>query len=372
MSADFMGPERLGWHEIKQKKRADKAIVPIVGAGFLIFTGTPKYKHLRRMPAQQIDTLTARFEDYLRAHQPYGAPDNLYGPIRYINELGGKRIRPLLVLLAYNMWQEDIEPALPAALAVEYFHNFSLMHDDIMDEAPRRRGQESVHQKYGRNAAILSGDAMLIRCFELLLQSGEKNNTGAKLCSLMSKTALEICEGQQLDMDFEKRTSPTEDEYLDMIRKKTACLLGVSLQIGAVLAGASDQEANALYDFGIQMGMAFQIRDDYLDVYGDESLTGKQRGGDILRGKKNFLYVHTCNRLSAHDQMKFSADYVSASFAQKIDSILEWYDRTLSGRYADQKQREFFEKGVSCLDLFSEMKKSILVSFSQSLVKRNT
>ncbi|HJW28593.1 MAG TPA: polyprenyl synthetase family protein, partial [Saprospiraceae bacterium] len=215
------------------------------------------------MNRQDYSSLAQQFEAYLAAHPPYGAPDTLYEPIRYINELGGKRIRPVLLLMAYHLWHDEIEPALPAAMAVEYFHNFSLMHDDIMDEAPLRRGKVTVHHKFSRNAAILSGDAMLIRCFELLLQAGERREVGAALNLLMCKAALEICEGQQMDMDFELLTSPTEAEYLEMIRKKTSCLFGVSLQLGAVLAGASDAEANALYAFGENMGLGFQIQDDY-------------------------------------------------------------------------------------------------------------
>jgi geranylgeranyl diphosphate synthase type II len=243
--------------------------------------------------------LMENFESYLSSHQPYGNPDTLYEPIRYINHLGGKRIRPVLVLMAYNLWHEDVTPAMPAAMAVEYFHNFSLMHDDIMDEAPLRRGNDTVHKRFGRNAAILSGDAMLIQCFDLLLKAGQPYNNGATLCSLMTKVAVEICEGQQMDMDFELMDSPLESDYLEMIRKKTACLIGVSLQIGATLAGANSTQSDTLYKFGELIGLGFQVQDDYLDVFGDANLTGKQQGGDILRGKKNFLYVHQYNAMSS-------------------------------------------------------------------------
>lgn len=317
-------------------------------------------------------SLLRTFEDYLTAHQPYGSPDSLYEPIRYINELGGKRIRPVLLLMGYNVYQEDVTPALPAAMAVEYFHNFSLMHDDIMDEAPLRRGKETVHHKFGRNAAILSGDAMLIRCYELLLQAGERNGVGAQLNMLMCKASLEICEGQQMDMDFEKLESPTDTEYLEMIRKKTSCLLGVSLQLGALLAGAAEAEANALYIFGEKMGLGFQIQDDYLDTFGDEQLTGKQRGGDILRGKKNFLYVHTYNTLAPPDQKEFADKYALAAMRQKIEPILEMYERHHVSDYVSKLQIQFFESAVSELEKIDLEQKSGIIEFVKSLVDRSS
>jgi geranylgeranyl diphosphate synthase, type II len=322
------------------------------------------------MNRQDYSSLIRTFEDYISAHQPYGSPDTLYEPVRYINELGGKRIRPVLLLMAYNLWQEDVTPALPAAMAVEYFHNFSLMHDDIMDEAPLRRGKETVHHKFGRNAAILSGDAMLIRCYELLLQAGDRNGVGAQLCLLMCKASLEICEGQQLDMDFEKRESPTETEYLDMIRKKTACLFGISLQLGAVLAGASEADCAALYAFGETMGLGFQIQDDYLDVFGDASLTGKQKGGDILQGKKNFLYVHTYNKLSPLDGKAFAHDYELAARHQEIDSILTMYEARQVGQYVMKKQKDYIQEAMTALDGMDAEKVSGLVGFVRGLIHR--
>lgn len=311
------------------------------------------------------------FETYLSSHQPYGSPDSLYVPIRYINELGGKRIRPVLLLMAYNLWHEDVTPALPAALAVEYFHNFSLMHDDIMDEAPLRRGKPSVHHAYGRNAAILSGDALLIRCFDLLLQAGERSGIGAQLCSLMCKASLEICEGQQMDMDFESMPSPTETAYLEMIRKKTACLLGMSLQLGATLAGAEEEEAHALYDFGEKMGMGFQIQDDYLDTFGDAQVTGKQQGGDILRGKKNFLYVHTYNILPPPDQAEFVRLYEQASRRESIGPVLALYGKQNVNHYVEQTQSEYFDQALASLDKLDASKSVFLRDFATSLVNRN-
>lgn len=323
------------------------------------------------MHRQDYATWTRSFEDYLLAHQPYGSPDSLYEPVRYINDLGGKRIRPVLLLMAYHLWQEDITPALPAAMAVEYFHNFSLMHDDIMDEAPLRRGKETVHQKFGRNAAILSGDAMLIRCYELLLQAGERTGVGSQLCLLMCRASLEICEGQQLDMDFEKLESPTEAEYIEMIRKKTACLFGMCMQLGAVLAGADEKDALALYAFGEMMGLGFQIQDDYLDVFGDPSLTGKQKGGDILQGKKNFLYVHTCTTLSPPEKATFSHHYQQAMERQEIDSILQYYEQRKVDRYVRQKQQEYVDAAMERLGEIKAVDVSKLKEFMERLINRS-
>ena len=311
------------------------------------------------------------FETYHRAHQPQGTPDSLYSPIRYINDLGGKRIRPVLLLMAYNLWHEDVNPALPAALGVEYFHNFSLMHDDIMDEAPLRRGHESVHHKFGRNAAILSGDALLIKCFELLLEAGRINNTGASLCAVMSHAAITICEGQQLDMDFEHLPSPSEENYLEMIRKKTACLLGTSLQIGGELAGADKEVCKSLYQIGESMGMGFQIKDDLLDVFGNEHKIGKQKGGDILRGKKNYLFVHTYNSSPENQKHEFIEAYQRASEDGNIASIIELYNKMSVSENADQLQRDFFNHGLQSLSDLKSIDASILESFAQDLLRRD-
>lgn len=315
--------------------------------------------------------LSLKFESYLSAHQPYGSPDTLYEPIRYVNELGGKRIRPVLLLMAYNLWHEDITPALPAALAVEYFHNFSLMHDDIMDEAPLRRGKQTVHERFGRNKAILSGDTMLIRCFDLLLEAGKQKGIGDELCSLMVKASLEICEGQQMDMDFESLPSATEAEYLEMIRKKTACLIGVSLEMGAVLAGVSNTDAKRLYAFGEKLGLGFQVQDDFLDVFGDARLTGKQKGGDILRGKKNFLYIHTCNTLSPDNQKDFMEAYVRAATEQNTDQIFKMYEKLDVARYTQKVQSAFFEKGLSDLENVKEIETLSLRNLATDLMARD-
>lgn len=322
------------------------------------------------MSPQDFDTLAGNFESFLFSRQPSGAPDSLYAPIRYINTLGGKRIRPALLLMACNLWKEDVTPAFPAALAIEYFHNFSLMHDDIMDEAPLRRGKESVHMLFGSNSAILSGDAMLIQCFDLLLEAGKNSGQGAVLSSLMCKAALEICEGQQLDMDFEKLDAPTEPEYLEMIRQKTACLLGVSMQMGALLAGATESDASILYSFGEKMGLGFQIQDDFLDVFGDEQLTGKQKGGDILRGKKNFLYVTACNQLSAPERESFIEAYAMASEKKETAPIYAIYEKLNISDYTLSIQSDFIKEAMDGLSHLNGVDTTQITALAQKLSSR--
>ena len=217
-------------------------------------------------------------------------PRNLYEPIDYILQLGGKRLRPVLTLIAADLFGGDYHKALPAAAAVEVFHNFSLVHDDIMDNASLRRGKATVHQKWNSNIAILSGDAMLICAYRLL--ESYPPDTFAALVKLFSKTALEVCEGQQWDMDFETQAQVSIPQYLQMIRYKTAVLVGAALQMGAVIAGASIENQRLIYDFGVAIGLAFQLQDDYLDTFGDEAF-GKKIGGDILENKKTILYLKT-------------------------------------------------------------------------------
>lgn len=311
------------------------------------------------------------FDHYLRDHPPSGYPDSLYAPMRYINQMGGKRIRPVLLLMGYNLWSDDVIPALPAAMAVEFFHNFSLMHDDIMDEAPLRRGKETVHQFFGRNKAILSGDAMLIMCFQLLLEAGKEKHIADQLMKLMMATSLEICEGQQLDMDFEGRESIDKEEYLEMIRKKTACLLGLSLQLGAILAGASATDAELLYHFGQNMGMAFQIKDDFLDAFGDEKLTGKQSGGDILQGKKNFLYVLTAHEIGADLQKDFKQTYNAVYSQEGLDQVIMLFKKYRIPDLARETENRYFLEAFSFLDKIKSAKTEVLRSFANEIFRRD-
>ncbi|MBP7245354.1 MAG: polyprenyl synthetase family protein, partial [Bacteroidia bacterium] len=216
-------------------------------------------------------------------------PESLYDPLRYMLSLGGKRIRPVLVLLANDLFSGKRENAMPAALAVEVFHNFTLLHDDIMDRAPLRRGKPTVHQKWNSNIAILSGDAMFVKSCQLITQT--PISAMPAVMNLFLKTALEVCEGQQYDMDFESRNDIEIEEYLEMIKLKTAVLVGACLGIGAQIAGAKEEEVKHIYDFGVNLGIAFQLQDDILDVYGNEQKFGKQVGGDIIANKKTFLLL---------------------------------------------------------------------------------
>ncbi|MFT5642206.1 MAG: geranylgeranyl diphosphate synthase type II, partial [Cyclobacteriaceae bacterium] len=227
-------------------------------------------------------------------------PANLYDPISYILSLGGKRLRPTLVLLGYNLFKRDFESVLRPALAVEVFHNFTLMHDDIMDEAPLRRGKPTVHEKWNSTVGILSGDTMLVKAYDLLLEVDDQYFKES--VRLFNKTAVEVCEGQQIDMNFESRDDVSVSEYINMIRLKTAVLLGFSLQYGALLGGASEEERAHLYEVGVNMGLGFQLMDDLLDVYADQAKFGKQVGGDIVSNKKTFLLIEALELAS--DQQK--------------------------------------------------------------------
>ena len=247
------------------------------------------------------------FIDYLESKKWVLEPKNLYEPIDYIIKLGGKRIRPVLTLMAADIFSSDYKKALPAALAVEVFHNFTLIHDDIMDDAPLRRGKATVHEKWNINTGILSGDAMLILAYQYF--ENYEPIVFQKLAKLFSKTALEVCDGQQLDVDFETRNDVTIDEYINMIRLKTSVLVAAALKMGAIVAATDDKNANLIYDFGLNLGLAFQLQDDYLDAFGDPETFGKQIGGDIIENKKTFLYLKALEVASEEDKGKLQYFY---------------------------------------------------------------
>ncbi len=238
---------------------------------------------------QKTDTFRAHFDAYLKSQIRIKEPAQLYEPMSYILGLGGKRLRPVLTLFATDALGGDYHKALPAAMALELFHNFSLVHDDIMDEAPLRRGHPTVHKKWDINTGILSGDAMLICSYRLF--EGYEPVLFKDLLQLFSKTALEVCEGQQMDVDFENLESVSMEQYFHMIRSKTAVLLGACMKAGALVAGSAAPVQEAAYDFGCYLGTAFQLQDDYLDAFGDPLSFGKQPGGDIIANKKTFLYI---------------------------------------------------------------------------------
>jgi geranylgeranyl diphosphate synthase type II len=298
-----------------------------------------------------VQSLKTTFEDYLGKHPLKSSPESLYAPIEYILTQPGKRIRPVMVLLAYSLFRDDFARALPAALAIEYFHNFTLIHDDIMDAALLRRGKKSVHAKFGTNPAILSGDLMLIRSFDLLLAASMENNVH-KVIGEFSDTAIQICEGQQLDMDFETRDNITVQDYLLMVEKKTAVLLGCALYIGALLADASQQEAESLNDIGVNLGKAFQIQDDVLDTYGDEQLVGKRRGGDILQKKKSILYALAWESSSQVGRNTLAELYNkdSGNPEVKIQQVLKLFDKLNVRERADNLGLNYFRSAMDALD----------------------
>jgi geranylgeranyl diphosphate synthase type II len=244
---------------------------------------------------------------YLESKKWIHEPKNLYEPIDYILQLGGKRIRPVLTLMAADIFSSDYKKAMPAALAVEVFHNFTLIHDDIMDDAPIRRGKATVHEKWTINTGILSGDAMLILAYQYF--ENYEPVVFQKLAKLFSKTALEVCDGQQLDVDFETRNDVTIDDYINMIRLKTSVLVAAALKMGAIVAETNEENANLIYDFGLNLGLAFQLQDDYLDTFGDPETFGKQIGGDIMENKKTFLYLKCLEVANEADRNKLQHYY---------------------------------------------------------------
>ena len=264
-------------------------------------------------------------------------PQSLYEPVRYVLSMGGKRIRPSLMLMAYNMFKDDPESILPTACAIETYHNYTLLHDDLMDNAEMRRGMPTVHVKWDANTAILSGDSMLVLAFQRMMQCNE--NKLKPVLELFTETSLEIGEGQQYDMDFETRTDVTEDEYIEMIRLKTSVLLACALKIGAILADAPDADADNLYKFGEQMGLAFQLQDDYLDVYGDPAVFGKAIGGDILCNKKTYMLINAFNRAdeSRRDELLKWVTAEKFDPKEKIAAVTDIYNKVGIKRLAEEK-----------------------------------
>ena len=300
-------------------------------------------------------------------------PTGLYQPIDYVLSLGGKRIRPVLTLLACKLFSDDEKQALSTALAVEVFHNFTLLHDDVMDRADTRRGKPTVHKKWNDNTAILSGDAMLIKAYQLLQQAPADKLP--VLLDLFSKTAIEVCEGQQYDVDFENDLAVQLPQYIEMIRLKTAVLLAAALKMGAIIGGASQQDADALYHYGINLGLAFQLRDDYLDSFGDPAVFGKKIGGDICCNKKTFLMI-TALQTASEEQRNELLQWIGCSDAtcheQKIKAVLNIYQNLQIDIRCEEAIRAYFEKSVGSLKdvQLSDNKKDILIKFANDLMGR--
>jgi len=313
-----------------------------------------------------------QFLGYLESKNWIKEPKNLYEPVDYILQLGGKRIRPVLTLMAADIFSNNYQKALPAALAVEVFHNFTLVHDDIMDDAPLRRGKPTVHEKWDLNTGILSGDAMLILAYKYF--EDYEPIVFQKLAKLFSKTALEVCDGQQLDVDFETRDDVTIDAYMNMIRLKTSVLVAAALKMGAIVSETSEENANLIYDFGLNLGLAFQLQDDYLDAFGDPETFGKQIGGDIIENKKTYLYLkalelsdeETSKKLKFFYQNKFSENNTKI---EEVKRIFEINDIPL---LISQEIRTFTDKAFDNLDKMNITKESKdkLRSFGTWLMNR--
>lgn len=306
----------------------------------------------------------------LEAYEFGKEPSELYEPIRYILKIGGKRIRPLLTLMAYHLYQEDTSKIILPALSVEVFHNFTLMHDDIMDNAPLRRGQSTVHEKWNPNLAILSGDVMLVKAYEMLASVEDQYLRAALL--MFNKVAAEVCEGQQFDMNFEKRDNVSIEEYIEMIRLKTAVLLGFSLKLGGLLAGASEKDQERLRMIGEYIGIGFQLKDDLLDVYGDQAKFGKQVGGDIMANKKTFLLL-TAISIASESQNKEIFKLLSGSNADKVKKMTEIYDNLNVRNLTEDKISTYFRGGFDLLNQLevSESKKQTLHDFFSWLTNRD-
>ena len=299
-------------------------------------------------------------------------PESLYEPIKYVLSMGGKRIRPTLMLLAYNMFRDDPERILMQAVALETYHNYTLLHDDLMDHADLRRGHETVHKRWNDNQAILSGDSMLVLAYERMAQC-PADKLGEVL-SLFTQTALEIGEGQQYDIDFETRNDVSEDEYIEMIRLKTSVLLACALKIGAVLAGVSQADADNLYKFGEQIGLAFQLQDDYLDVYGDPKIFGKAVGGDIVSNKKTYMLINAFNRADSSQRAELQRLINTESFDRdkKVAAVTALYNEMSIDKMAKNKMDFFYEQSQRYLDRVSvqEECKCELRAYAERMMKR--
>ena len=311
--------------------------------------------------------------EYIQNTEYPKQPADLYDPIKYILSLSGKRIRPVLVLMGAKLFgKENLQEVVPASIAIEYFHNFSLIHDDIMDRAPLRRGKATVHQKWNDNVAILSGDALLVKAYQELGKSPSAHIPD--LLNVFNKVALEVCEGQQYDMDFEKKSNVSEDDYLNMIRLKTSVLLGGALQMGAILANADQQQQQLIYDFGVNLGIAFQLQDDYLDVYGNPETFGKQVGGDILCNKKTILRIRTEQFLDEESKEEFQKliDLDTIEDADKVSRMKNLYAKFEVDKYAEDIKSRYMELAYNKLDSIavSEAQKAELRMLADTLMHR--
>lgn len=305
---------------------------------------------------------------------PYNRkPESLYEPVKYVLSLGGKRIRPMLMLMSYALYRDDVERILPQAIGLETYHNYTLLHDDLMDNADVRRGMPTVHRKWDANTAILSGDSMLVLAYQRMQECPVEKLPA--VLDVFTTTALEIGEGQQYDMEFETRDDVREDEYIEMIRLKTSVLLACAMKIGALMADAPQEDIDNLYRFGEQMGLAFQLQDDYLDVYGDPKVFGKAIGGDIVSNKKTYMLINAINRAQGEDLETLVRWIDAKEFdrSEKVKAVTAVYDRLGIGDLAKAKMEEYYAEALAALDRVAveESRKSLLRDYAAKMMKRD-
>ena len=312
------------------------------------------------------------FEDYLKKELKYIKPENLYNPVKYLLESGGKRLRPIIALNVSELLGGKISDTLPAAAALEIFHNFTLAHDDIMDNSMLRRGKKTINSKWDNNTGILSGDVMLIISYEVLNQY--QDSKYIHLSKKLTEISRLVCEGQQADMDFASKNDITENEYFEMIKNKTAVLIGCSFMFGAIVAEANDLNTNLLYEIGLNLGIAFQLEDDLLDCFGDQEKFGKKIGGDIIEKKKTLLYLFTNSNLEPKKKLEFENIFNSNEIAEleKINSIKLFYETSGALKYVKNKVKVYFDKAdqlINKLELDNDTKRK-LNQFSKTLLNR--
>ena len=319
-------------------------------------------------PAQLLHEINLHLEGL----QLVRTPRELYTPVEYVLSMGGKRIRPVLMMMAYNLYKDDLSEILAPATGIEMYHNYTLLHDDLMDRADKRRGKATVHKVWNDNTAILSGDAMLILAYQFMAKSPQ--NHLKEVLDLFSQTAIEICEGQQLDMEFEQRNDVREEEYIEMIRLKTAVLLASSLKIGALLGGASSSDAQLLYQFGIQIGVAFQLQDDLLDVYGDAAVFGKNIGGDILCNKKTYMLIKAFEYADTKQTLNLNHWLTAETYlpAEKIAAVTQIYDEIDLKTVCEKRMQSCYVAAMDSLSAVTvgEDKKCELMNLAKQLLHR--
>ena len=321
------------------------------------------------MKSADILTLVNNYLDNI----PYTRkPESLYEPIRYVLSLGGKRIRPVLMLMSYSLYKDDADTILPTACGLETYHNYTLLHDDLMDNADMRRGHATVHKKWDANTAILSGDSMLVLSYQRIAQCAPQYLP--QILDLFTTTALEIGEGQQYDMEFETRDDVCEAEYIEMIRLKTSVLLACAMKMGAIQAGASAADQDALYRYGESLGLAFQLQDDYLDVYGDPSVFGKNIGGDITSNKKTFMLINALLRAEGQDKAELEAWIARKDFErqEKVDAVTHLYTKLGVDRLARERIEYYTREALSCLDAVNtpDERKAELREYTMMMMRR--